>query len=78
MGGAKRVHWGTQFTWPCVAGCNMSLRHPVYMSASKVTLMEWPTWWDVAKAYTEAGQGSLIQKWRSTALSLRYGLIVIS
>ncbi len=27
--------WGAEFTWPCVAGCKMSSRRPVYRSARK-------------------------------------------
>ncbi len=27
----------------CIAGCNMSWRHPVYMSAPTVTVTEWLT-----------------------------------
>ncbi len=56
------THWGTEFTWPYVAGCNVSSRHPVYRSVPKVKVMEWP----LCRKATEAGQVSL--EWRTTAL----------
>ncbi len=70
VGGAKHVHWGSDFTWPCVVGCNMNPRHhPVYMSAFKDTVTEWPTWLPYSHcSYSLQRRGKYCENLQSCAL----------